>query len=226
MKVAKLTEEDDIVSYLTMFERVMVAFEVKRKKWAYKLVSNLSGKAQKAYAALSPAEAGDYDKHKEAILRRHDITEESYRQRFRAGKRGREESNRELVARLNNLANKWKGSHEQVVDQIVLEQFLKMLPEDVGVFVRERSPEEAAKLADDHLQARKKDPASNDGNKNGEWDTWQSIVGSHRENCHGSRRKARNASMEAMVVEIVSEAAMEVVLPIDSETMVVVLGGT
>ena len=128
VKVAKLTEEDDIVSYLTMFERVMVAFEVKREKWAYKLASNLSGKAQKAYAALSPAEAGDYDKLKEAILRRYDITEESYRQRFRAGKRGREESNRELVARLNDLANKWmkeKGSREQVVDQIVLEQFLK-----------------------------------------------------------------------------------------------------
>ena len=66
---------------------------------------------------------------------------------------------------------KEKGSREQVVDQIVLEQFLKTLPEDVRVFVRERSPgssEEAAKLADDHLQARKEDLASNDGNKKGD----------------------------------------------------------
>ena len=38
-----------------------MAFEVKRGKWAYKLASNLSDKAQKAHAALSPAEAGDYD---------------------------------------------------------------------------------------------------------------------------------------------------------------------
>ena len=35
VKVAKLTEEDDIVSYLTMYERVMVAFEVKREKWGW-----------------------------------------------------------------------------------------------------------------------------------------------------------------------------------------------
>ncbi len=61
---------DYIVSYLTMFERLMTAFEVKREKWAFKLASNLSGKAQKAYAALSPVDAGDYTQLKEAILRR------------------------------------------------------------------------------------------------------------------------------------------------------------
>jgi hypothetical protein len=36
MKVPKLTEQDDIVSYLTMFERIMTAFEVKMEKWAHK----------------------------------------------------------------------------------------------------------------------------------------------------------------------------------------------
>ena len=174
VKVAKLTEEDDIVSYLTMFERIMVAFEVKRERWAYKLASKLCGKAQKAYAALSPAEAGDYDQLKRAILRRYDITDESYRQRFRSGRRGKEESNHELVARLNDLAGKWlkeKRSREQVIDQIILEQFLKTLPEDIRVFVRERSPgssEEAAKLADDYLQARKEELVSHDGNKKGD----------------------------------------------------------
>ena len=69
VKVAKLTEQDDIVSYLTTFERLMIAFEVKRERWAFKLAPSLSGKAQKAYAALSVADAGDYDRLKEAILR-------------------------------------------------------------------------------------------------------------------------------------------------------------
>ena len=151
---------------------------------------------------------------------------------------------------------KEKRSQEQVVDQIVLEQFLKTLPEDVRVFVRERSPgssEEAAKLADDHLQARKEYLASNDGNKKGDRRCLRCGKMEHMaKDCQipsselpREQEKGSNASMkamvveiiseaamevvllmEAMVVEIVSEAAMEVVLLIDSETMVVVLGGT
>ena len=68
--------------------------------------------------------------------------------------------------KLHPLATKWlkaKTSLEEVVDQIILEQFLKTLPDEVRVFVRERSPgtsTEAAKLADDYLQARKEDLAS------------------------------------------------------------------
>ncbi len=56
MRIPKLTKQDDIVSYLTMFERLMTAFEVQKQKWAFKLASNLSGKAQKAYTALPVAE--------------------------------------------------------------------------------------------------------------------------------------------------------------------------
>ena len=69
--------------------------------------------------------------------------------------------------RLNDLVTKWlesKKSREEVLDQIVLEQFLKTLPDDVRVLVRERSPgksEEAAKLADSYLQARKEDKELN-----------------------------------------------------------------
>ena len=159
--IPRLTEQDDIVSYLTMFERLMMAFEVKKERWAFKLALSLSGKAQKAYSALPAEEAGDYKLLKEAILRRYDITDESYRQRFCSGRRGKEESNKELVVCLNDLATKWlkeRKSREEVVDQIVLEQFLKTLPDDIRVYIRERSPktsEEAAKVADDYLQARK-----------------------------------------------------------------------
>ena len=70
------------------------------------------------------------------------------------------------MPRLNDFATKWlkaKASREEVIDQIILEQFLKTLPDEVRVFVRERSPGtsiEAAKLADDYLQARREDLAS------------------------------------------------------------------
>lgn len=62
---------------------------------------------QKACAALSVTDAGDNDWLEEAILRWYDVTEESYRQCFRLGKRGDQESNQELVAWLSDLATKW-----------------------------------------------------------------------------------------------------------------------
>ena len=35
--VEKMTESDDIVAYLTTFERLMVSYEIKKEKWAFKL---------------------------------------------------------------------------------------------------------------------------------------------------------------------------------------------
>ena len=53
VRVTKLTEDDDIEAYLTTFERLMAAYEVKRERWAFKLAPQLVGKAQQAYAAMS-----------------------------------------------------------------------------------------------------------------------------------------------------------------------------
>ena len=112
IKVAKLTEIDNIKAYLTTFERLMLAYEVKKEKWAYKLALQLVGKAQQAYAGLTVADAGDYKKLKLAILWRYDIMEDSYRQRFRAARLRPGESNRKLVARLKILqASGRKGAY-------------------------------------------------------------------------------------------------------------------
>ena len=86
VKVAKLTKNDDIEVYFTTFERLMVSYEVKKDKWAFKLAPQLVGKAQQAYVGLSVTDASDYDQLKSAILQRYVITEESYHQRFRAAK--------------------------------------------------------------------------------------------------------------------------------------------
>ena len=161
VKLAKLSETDDIEAYLTTFERLMVSYEIKPDRWVYKLAPQLTGKAQQAYAAMSSEKATDYEAVKKAILIRYDINQESYRQRLRSIVRKEGESNRELTARLNDLASKWLqdcSSVDQVKDLIVMEQLVDMLPVDVRIFVRERKPKssaEAAKLADDYWQARK-----------------------------------------------------------------------
>ena len=72
--------------------------------WAFKLATNLIGKAQQAYASLRVEDAGSYEKMKETILQR------CNRQRFRGVKRKPGESGRELVARLDDLSVKWLKS--------------------------------------------------------------------------------------------------------------------
>ena len=82
-KLVKLTVQDDIESYLVTFERVMRAYEVKENRWAVKLAPQLTGKAQQAYVAMRAEDAGTYQLLKEAILRRYDISDETYTDRGR-----------------------------------------------------------------------------------------------------------------------------------------------
>ena len=73
-KVSKLTEKDDIEAYLKTFERLMIAYEVRKERWSFKLAPQLIGKAQQAYSAMGADEAADYDQLKAAILRRYGRT--------------------------------------------------------------------------------------------------------------------------------------------------------
>ena len=107
IKLTKLTDEDDIESYLTTFERIMAANEVSQERWSFQLAPYLTGKAQQAYATLPPDEAKTYNTVKEAILRRYDINEETYRQRFRKLRAKEGESPQEVITRLKDLASRW-----------------------------------------------------------------------------------------------------------------------
>lgn len=60
----------------------MKAYEIHKDRWAFKLAPQLVGKAQQAYAAMTPEDASDYVKLKQAILRQYDINEESYGKGF------------------------------------------------------------------------------------------------------------------------------------------------
>ena len=76
--MTRLRESDDIEFYLTAFEHLMRSYDVPPARWTHKLVHQLIGKAQQAYVAMPPWQAGEYDKLKQMIIRRYDIDEESY----------------------------------------------------------------------------------------------------------------------------------------------------
>ena len=106
----------------------MVAYQVRKDRWSFRLAPQLVGKTQQAYAIIIVADAEDYEKMKTAILRRYDITEESYCRRFRSSRLKTGESVAELLARLDDLATKWMKScttRDELKDLVILEQLIQ-----------------------------------------------------------------------------------------------------
>ena len=60
----------------------MEAHKIERIKWPMLLAPQLNEKAQQAYAALSSEDSKNFTKVKEAMFKRYDINEETYRRRF------------------------------------------------------------------------------------------------------------------------------------------------
>ena len=75
VKLTKLAETDEVEAFLTTFERVMTLGRVPEEAWTLRLAPQLTGKALQAYAATPTADAADYRKVKEAILRCYDVSE-------------------------------------------------------------------------------------------------------------------------------------------------------
>ena len=162
-KLTKLSDQDDVEAYLTTFERIMVVFEVDRARWAHMLAPQLTGKAQKAFAAIDDALAGDYDVLKAAILKRYNITAETHRQRLRTVAQNADKCYRELVTRVMELTHMWTKeatTAQEVREFVAIEQLVNSMPEDVRWRVQEQRPKtcaEAGELADAYEQARKED---------------------------------------------------------------------
>ena len=96
LKLTKLTDQHDIEAFLMTFERMMGVFGIEKNRWAFKLAPQLTRKAQKAFEV----EASDYDQLKKAILKRYNISGETYRQRLRTTVRNSDESNQEMAVEL------------------------------------------------------------------------------------------------------------------------------
>ena len=73
----------------------------------------------------------DYKQVKEVILKCYNISEETYRQCFRAAKQKEEETYTELVVHLEDLIHKWTASCEtirDVLERFTIEQLLSTMP--------------------------------------------------------------------------------------------------
>ncbi|XP_067281115.1 uncharacterized protein [Pseudorasbora parva] len=161
-QLPKLQEEDDIEQYLTTFERMAEVYLWPKEDWAIHLIPLLTGKARSAFIAMSPVLSLDYDRVKEAILKKYEISAETYRLRFRSMDTPVDESPMELYVRLKDLFAKWvrleTSSKMDLLETMVLEQYLRVLFPEVRTWVKERNPAtagEAASFVEAYITARK-----------------------------------------------------------------------
>uniref|UniRef100_A0A8D2IWB6 Uncharacterized protein n=1 Tax=Varanus komodoensis TaxID=61221 RepID=A0A8D2IWB6_VARKO len=129
-----------------------------KEQWVTRLVPALNGAALQAYNSLDPRESGDYGKVKAAILREDAVSLERQRQSFRHFRYQEAEGPRDVCARLRGLCHRWlepeSRSKEQIVELLILEQFLTILPEDMQDWVQEYRPKtciQAVTLAEHFL---------------------------------------------------------------------------
>nr|XP_056719023.1 zinc finger and SCAN domain-containing protein 30-like [Euleptes europaea] len=148
LQVPQLTPADDIEVYLSTFERVADACQWPREQWVVRLAPALSGAAREAYRHLDSRDREDYGKVKAAILRCCDIGSETRRRRFRQFGLQEAEGPRQAWAYLHDLCHQWLKpdirSKEQILELLILEQFLSILPEEVRTWVWKCHPETCA----------------------------------------------------------------------------------
>lgn len=158
LQVPELSLSEDIETYLATFEDVAEACKWPKEQWVTRLVPALNGAALQAYNSLDPRESSDYVKVKAAILREDSVSLERHRQNFRHFRYQEADGPREAYIRLRGLCHRWlepeSRTKEQIIELLILEQFLTVLPEDMQDWVQEYHPKtciQAATLAEHYL---------------------------------------------------------------------------
>nr|XP_020671326.1 uncharacterized protein LOC110091515 [Pogona vitticeps] len=148
----------DAQAFLASFEQVAEACLWPKEEWAARLRPALRGEAGQAFVRLEARDREDYGKVKAALLRREALRREKTRQHFRSFGYREAEGPRAVHGRLRELCRGWlkveKHTKEQILEELVLEQFLAVLPPEVQTWVRGHGPEtgaQAVALAEDFL---------------------------------------------------------------------------
>ena len=129
---------------LTYFERFATNAKWPKEDWATNSSSLSQGKALDVYSRLSSEEATDYDKSSDALLKRYQLTEEGFRQKFRSSKQEIGETAGQFVVKMSNYLSRWmelvkvKENYAGLRDLILREQFLTVSNRNLVLFLKER----------------------------------------------------------------------------------------
>nr|XP_003218091.3 PREDICTED: zinc finger protein with KRAB and SCAN domains 1 isoform X1 [Anolis carolinensis] len=152
---------EDAKAFLASFEQVAKACRWPKEEWAARLLPALSGDAEQAFQSLGARDKKDYGKVKAAILRADALKIETQRQHFRQFCCQEVEDPRRVYSQVQELCCRWlkpeRHSKEQILELLVLEQFLASLPPDLQGWIRVGGPDscsQAVALVEDFMMCQ------------------------------------------------------------------------
>ena len=134
--------KDKMDSYLSRFEKYAVANKWDRSIWAAYLSALLKGRALEVYDRLSVADANDYEKLKDALLKNFDMTERGFRKKFCNDRPERSETFIQFGSRLRSYLDKWinmakiEKPFEAICDYMARDQFLELCSRELYVHLK------------------------------------------------------------------------------------------
>ncbi|XP_048338287.1 zinc finger and SCAN domain-containing protein 31-like [Sphaerodactylus townsendi] len=149
---------EDTKAFLAAFEQVAKGCHWPKEEWVARLLPALNGEMEQVFSSLDLRDRSDYRKVKGAILRGDALRRERQRQYFRRFCYQEADGPRGTYSRLQELCHEWlrveRHSKEQILELLILEQFLAILPPEIQTWVRECGPEscsQAVALAEGFL---------------------------------------------------------------------------
>ena len=133
---------DKMDSYLTRFESYALSNKWDPSIWASYLSALLKGRALEVFVRLSRDDQSDYGQIKEALLTNFDLTERSFRKKFRDCRPEKAETFRQFSGRLASYLDKWLGlakvekTYEAVCDFLARDQFLDCCSHELYLYLK------------------------------------------------------------------------------------------
>lgn len=144
---------DNMDSFLHRFEMYASAQGWRKEQWAVFLSALLKGKSLDVYSRLSVSDANDYELLKTALLKRYNLTQEGFKQKFRSAVVETGETPAQFISRLQRYFCRWialaeiQQTFKELSDFIVKEQYIDTCPVDLAVFLKEHAVTDLDKLA-------------------------------------------------------------------------------
>ena len=129
-------------SYLTRFESYALSNKWDPCMWASYLSALLKGRSLEVFVRLSRDDQSDYGQIKEALLTNFDLTERSFRKKFRDCRPEKAETFRQFSGRLASYLDKWLGlakvekTYEAVCDFLARDQFLDCCSHELYLYLK------------------------------------------------------------------------------------------